>query len=58
MWNEAVFVKTWVGDREITPLGYQELFASTHSDTSSSWVNLVAPAGLVPTVAIPAIRFG
>ena len=48
MWNEAVFVGIWIGDREIKRVAYQELFASTLADTSSNWMHLVDPMGFEP----------
>jgi hypothetical protein len=45
MWNEAVFAGIWIGDRAITRVAYQDLFASALSDTSSNWVSLVARFG-------------
>jgi hypothetical protein len=52
MWNEAVFARIWIGDREIKRTDCQDLFASILSDTSSNWVSLVAPAGFGATSAI------
>ena len=54
MWNEAVFARIWVGDREVKRTDFRDMFASILSDTSSNWASLVAPAGFEP--AISALR--
>jgi hypothetical protein len=52
MWNEAVFAGIWIGDRAITRVACQDLFASALSDTSSNWVSLVAVSDTNRTIEL------
>jgi hypothetical protein len=55
IWNEAVFARIWVADREVKRTDFRDMFASILSDTSSNWASWVAPAGFEATTAIPVL---